>query len=118
DFCRCPASFATAFAALPIWQRNRIVRRVAIWAILGGLFQLCLTASEAGAAGPFVFRDAGDAVGLFPHVAGIRGHGAAWGDVDGDGWPDLFVTAFHNAGSKPSVFLRNERGKFHLDDAE
>src|SRR5437764_1394255 len=31
----------------------------------------------------FVFRDAGDEAGLFPHVGGIRGHGVAWGDGDG-----------------------------------
>jgi hypothetical protein len=65
---------------------------------------------------PFVFRDTGAEAGVFPHLAGIRGHGVAWGDVDGDGWPDLFVGTFHNAGSKPSVFLRNGRGKFRLDD--
>ncbi|HEY7155181.1 MAG TPA: CRTAC1 family protein [Gemmataceae bacterium] len=64
---------------------------------------------------PFVFRDMGDEAGVFPHLAGIRGHAAAWGDVDGDSWPDLFVGTFHNAGSKPSLFLRNDRGQFRLD---
>src|SRR5688500_20121183 len=67
---------------------------------------------------PFVFKDVGEEAGIFPHVAGIRGHAAAWGDVDGDGWPDLFVGTFHNAGSKPGVFLRNDRGKFRLDGQE
>src|SRR5207247_11177640 len=67
------------------------------------------------AADPFVFRDVGDEVGVLPHLSGIRGHGAAWGDVDGDGWPDLFVATFHNAGSKPNIFLRNENGKFRPD---
>src|SRR5436189_5906103 len=67
---------------------------------------------------PFVFKDVGEETGLFPHVAGIRGHAAAWGDVDGDGWPDLFVGTFHDAGSKPSMFLRNVKGKFHLDKQE
>ncbi len=67
---------------------------------------------------PFQFRDVGDETGLFPHVAEIRGHGAAWGDVDGDGWADLFVATFHNAGSKPSLFVRNEKGKFRLDPQE
>ncbi len=66
----------------------------------------------------FRFKDVGDEVGLFPHAAGIRGHGAAWGDVDGDGWPDLFVTTFHNAGSKSALLLRNEKGKFRLDGQE
>lgn len=67
---------------------------------------------------PFVFRDVGESSGIFPHAEGIRGHGAAWGDVDGDGWPDLFVATFHNAGSKPSLFVRNEKGKFRLDQQE
>jgi len=67
---------------------------------------------------PFVFKDVGDEAGVFPHVAGIRGHAVAWGDVDGDGWPDLFVGTFHNAGSKPSVLLRNDKGKFQLDKQE
>ncbi len=72
--------------------------------------------AAAGAGGyPFVFKDVGDEAGVFPHVAGIRGHGAAWGDVDGDGWPDLYVAAFNNAGSKAGMLLRNEKGKFRLD---
>lgn len=64
----------------------------------------------------FVFRDAGDDTGLFPHLGGIRGHGAAWGDVDGSGWPALFVNSFHDAGSKAAMFFRNDKGKFRLDD--
>jgi hypothetical protein len=51
-------------------------------------------------------------------VAGIAGHGAAWGDVDGDGWSDLYVGAFggHPYGSKPNQFFRNQQGKFVLDE--
>jgi hypothetical protein len=75
---------------------------------------------EAGkqSAYPFVFRDVGDEVGAFPHVGGIRGHGAAWGDVDGSGWPALFVNSFHDAGSKPAMLLKNDKGKFTLDGQE
>jgi len=73
------------------------------------------TQSAAPSVDPFVFRDVGDEAGIFPHVAGIRGHGAAWGDIDGDGWPDLFVATFHNQGSKPGLLLRNEKGKFRPD---
>lgn len=65
---------------------------------------------------PFAFRDVGTETGLLPHVGGIRGHGAAWGDVDDDGWPDLFVASFHDAGSKAGQFFRNVKGKFRLDD--
>src|SRR6188474_1016756 len=67
---------------------------------------------------PLVFRDAGDEAGLFPDVAKIAGHGVGWGDVDGDGWPDLYVGAFggHPYDSKTNQFFRNDKGKFRLDD--
>jgi hypothetical protein len=67
------------------------------------------------AAPPFVFKDVAEESGLLPHVAGIRGHAAAWGDVDGGGYPSLYVGTFHNAGSKPGMLLRNEKGRFRLD---
>jgi hypothetical protein len=78
----------------------------------------CLTASSVlgQTKVPFVFRDAGDDSGLFPALAGIRGHGAAWGDVDGSGYPSLFVNAFHDQGSKAAMFFRNDKGKFRLDN--
>jgi hypothetical protein len=66
----------------------------------------------------FVFRDAGDDAGLFPHLGGIRGHGAAWGDIDGSGYPALFVNSFHDNGSKAAMFFRNNKGKFTLDAQE
>ena len=63
---------------------------------------------------PFVFRDVGDETGLFP---GIAGHGVGWGDVNGDGWPDLYVGTFggHPYGSKPNQLFLNHKGKFTLD---
>ncbi|CAN5637786.1 hypothetical protein BH11PLA2_BH11PLA2_17850 [soil metagenome] len=83
------------------------------------LFAVALVGMSLEAADyPFVFKDVGDEAGLFPHVAGIRGHGVAWGDIDGDGWPSLYVGTFHNAGSKPGMLLRNEKGKFHFDSQE
>ena len=74
--------------------------------------------SAAHAQNPFAFRDAGDEAGLFPHVAGIAGHGVGWGDVDGDGWPDLYVGTFggYPYDSKPNLFFRNQKGKFVLDE--
>jgi hypothetical protein len=54
---------------------------------------------------PFAFTDVGDAVGLFPAAANIWGHGAAWGDVDGDGWIDLYVAN----DSQPNQLWINQR---------
>jgi hypothetical protein len=83
------------------------------------LLTLCVLIPNASAADyPFSFKDAGEESGVLPVAAGIRGHGVAWGDVDGDGWPDLFVTTFHNAGSKPGMLLRNVKGTFALDSQE
>jgi hypothetical protein len=80
------------------------------------LVALVLFGGSLGADYPFVFRDVGDESALLPGLAGIRGHAAAWGDVDGDGWPDLFVGTFHDKTSKTSLFFRNKKGKFTLDE--
>jgi hypothetical protein len=79
---------------------------------------VALPAADAPPKTAFTFRDVGDEAGLFPAVAGIAGHGVCWGDVDGDGWPDLYVGTFggHPYGSKPNLFFRNVKGKFKLDD--
>ncbi len=66
----------------------------------------------------FAFRDVGEEAGLFPDAAGIMGHGAAWGDADGDGWIDLYVGTFHTTTSKANLFFRNSKGKLRLDDQE
>ncbi len=92
---------------------------VVFWmATTSSLFAAAPGDSNTAPAYPFVFRDVGDEAGVFPHVAGIRAHAVAWGDVDGKGYPSLFVGTFHNAGSKASMLLRNDHGKFHLDEQE
>jgi len=62
------------------------------------------------------FRDAGAATGLREALQGMRGHAAAWGDVNGDGLPDLYVGAFAEGDSKPNRFLLQRDGRFTPDD--
>ncbi len=49
------------------------------------------------------------AVADFPDTR-IVGMGAAWGDVDGDGWLDLVVTSYGTV-----LLFRNAQGRFSLD---
>ena len=82
------------------------------------IWLLLALSSAEGLAQDFSFRDVAEERGLLPAVGGIRGHAAGWGDVDGDGWPDLYVATFHNEGSKANQFFRNRQGKFELDGQE
>ena len=45
-------------------------------------------------AGPIIFEDVTARMGLVDWRSYEFGHGAAWGDVDGDGRPDLYIGAF------------------------
>ena len=89
-------------------------------AVGGALAKADDPSARAGAAhgdGTFVFRDAGEEAGLFPALKGIQGHAAGWGDVDGDGWPELYVGTFDSKEPpKANQFFRNTRGKFRLDE--
>lgn len=77
--------------------------------------QLLLAATLLADNPAFRFRDVGRETGLLPAASGIMGHGAGWGDADGDGWADLYIATFHYAGTRPSLFFRNLAGKFVLD---
>ena len=67
---------------------------------------------------PFKFKDVGIELGLFPDIADIQGHGAGWGDIDGDGWIDLYVGTFNDAISKTNMLFLNKQGKFVLSDQQ
>lgn len=73
---------------------------------------------------PIVFSDRTKESGILEHVAGMMGHGGAWGDFDGDGRVDLYVGGFCDRpdaeykpakGPVPNRLFRNAgNGKFEL----
>jgi len=74
-----------------------------------------LAAAEAALAPSELYENRGD--GTFARVPGfpetrVRGMGAAWGDHDGDGDPDLVVTGFDTL-----RLFRNLGGRFERDPA-
>ena len=85
-----------------------------------GLFaiaSLLLLAAPLPGQTQFTFRDVTREAGLLPHVGGIAGHAAAWGDLDNSGYPSLYVGAFGGKpyDSKDAMLFRNVKGKFVLD---
>jgi enediyne biosynthesis protein E4 len=89
-----------------------MVSCLAVWfASVGAV----LAQSETPAAKQrFVFRDVAQEAGLLPAAKGIMGHGAGWGDVNGDGWPDLYIGTFHYENTQPNLLFLNKNGKFTL----
>ena len=72
--------------------------------------------------------DITEAVGLVDPLIGMRGHAAAWGEVDGDGLPDLFFGTFATArqdvytvrgasGASPDRLLLDDGTAFSVDAA-
>jgi hypothetical protein len=69
-------------------------------------YSVCWDADPAEGTDEISFTDDTEASGLTDALTGMRGHAAAWGDVDGDGFVDLFVGTFATAATE--VYL--ERG--------
>jgi len=86
-----------------------------IFAAISTLVVSTAFADEKPGVYPFAFRDVGKELGLLPDADRIRGHGAAWGDIDGDGWIDLYIGTFEGSGSRANMLFRNAKGKFQLD---
>src|SRR5688500_18165288 len=86
---------------------------------------LVISASVAHAQSPIRFEDATAAAGLAEPLAGIMGHGGAFGDYDGDGNVDLLVGGFCDRpnseyapakGPVPTHLFRNlGSGRFEKD---
>jgi enediyne biosynthesis protein E4 len=101
-------------------KQNNIYMRLQFGRFSKVICMLVVVLSTKGVIGqvdkyPFSFHDATISSGLFPQAKGIYGHGAGWGDVDGDGWIDLYVGTFHKAGYKPNMFFKNNKGRFSVD---
>jgi len=75
--------------------------------------------------GQIRFEDVTEKAGLIDPLKGMMGHAAAWGDVNGDGFPDLFIGTFsdyrdtvyakrgHPAVSEPDkLFINQGDGTF------
>ena len=54
----------------------------------------CFTAQVEGDAGAIELEDATDDLGFVEPLTGMYGHATALGDVNGDGWTDVFVGTF------------------------
>lgn len=65
-----------------------------------GPYEVCWTAEGGeGPIGSAAFVDRTEELGLLEPLTGMRGHAAAWGDVNGDGYVDLLVGTFATARS-------------------
>lgn len=64
--------------------------------------------------GPITFRDVTADVGLIEPLKGLNGHCCAWGDINNDGYPDLFVGTFAN--HDDSVYAKRGHGAFPEPD--
>ncbi len=103
-----PLKMAWRFCWLPV---------LVVWGI-------CLSLSIAET--PIVFEDVTETMGLKPHL--IRwelGHAGAWGDVNGNGYPDLYIGAFADRplygepdAPIPNMLFLNQTNRFILSPDE
>ncbi len=66
---------------------------------MAGLFALAAVVPgfcQAQKPGPITFKDVTVEVGLNELLKGMNGHSVAWGDLNNDSYPDLFIGTFAN----------------------
>ena len=85
------------------------------------------TFGQAQTPGPITFSDVTVEVGLDELLKGMHGHSVAWGDINNDNYPDLFVGTFathadekyafrgHGAYPEPDKLFINHRGEFFTE---
>lgn len=101
----------------------RATKEIPLGGVLIGMWKPILIVSPMLSgilcAGPIEFEDVTESAGLLKPLEGMMGHGAALGDVDGDGLVDLYVGGFADrpdeeyapAASPPrNVLLKNKGG--------
>lgn len=72
------------------------------------------SAPAPGKPGPITFEDVTAATGLDELLKGVNGHAAAWGDINNDGYLDLFVGTFAN--HTPAEYNYRGHGPFPEPD--
>jgi len=77
----------------------------------------CLAFDLSGQSTSFTFSNQAESSSLSPTADSIAGHVVAWGDIDGDGWEDLFIGVFSYKG-RTNMLFRNKNGAFEFDDQE
>jgi len=87
-----------------------------------GLLACAAPGARAAEKSPIVFEDVTERVGLSGPLAGWQlAHGAAWGDISNNGYPDLYIGAFADRpvygepnAPIPNMLLLNEKTRFTL----
>jgi enediyne biosynthesis protein E4 len=78
--------------ALTQMKKSLFILTPTIWLLVFALSWIATAGSNDQSA--IAFKDVTKDAGLFEPLAGIMGHGGAWGDFDNDGFIDLYVGGF------------------------
>ena len=68
-----------------------MIKKISFLLVGLSLFTYCSSPKKSG---KISFENVTEKAGLIEPLKGMRGHGVAWGDITGNGYPDLFVGTF------------------------